>query len=72
MDKREAYQIVLNDLLDCAMFRGHYDTKHGSQQFMFGVSTVVEFVAYGCGKFEEVSDAFVQNMITSEKAVGKR
>ena len=72
MDKREAYQIVLNDLLDCAMFRGHYDAEHGSQQFMFGVATVVESIAFGCGKYEEVTDAFIQNMIRSEKAVGKR
>ena len=72
MDKREAYQIVLNDLLDCALFRGHYDAKHGSQQFMFGVSAVIDSIAFGCGKYEEVSDAFIQNMIKSEKAVNKR
>lgn len=72
MDKREAYQIVLNDLLDCAMFRGHYDAKNGSPQFMYGIATVIESIAFGCGKYEEVCDAFIQNMIMSEKAVGKR
>ena len=72
MDKKEAYQIVLNDLLECGMFRGRYDATHGSQQFMLGIATVVEFVAFGCDKLEEVSDTFIQNMIRSEKAVGKK
>ena len=48
MTVQEAYSIVLNDMLnsECGMFVGNYDAKNGSDEFMYGISTVMEYIAY--------------------------
>lgn len=72
---REAYRIVLNDILNngCGMFVGEYDAKNGSSQFMYGVGTVMEHIAYKvCDEQgDDFSSLFTQNLIKSEyKAKG--
>lgn len=70
MDKSKAYAIVLNDILEkgCGLMVGKYDVTNGDKHFMYGVSTVMEYIAYsvneeiGC-EFEEL---FLENMIKSE------
>ena len=56
------------------MFIGRYDAKHGSEKFMYGVSTVMEYLAYRV--FDEYGDAFsdefVSNMVESEKKVEEK
>ena len=72
MDRvREAYRIVLNDILnnDCGMFIGEYDAKNGSAEFMNGIGTVMEYLAYLVSdeygaKFEDI---FLKNLIKSEE-----
>ena len=41
MEKAEIYKTVLKDLAECPMFLGIYDAKNGSEQFMYGISTVM-------------------------------
>lgn len=72
---REAYRIVLNDILnnDCRMFVGEYDAKNGSAEFMRGILTVMEYLAYNiCDKEGDLfSDMFIKNMVESkQKAQG--
>lgn len=72
---REAYRIVLNDILnnDCEMFVGNYDAKNSSAEFMYGISTVMEYIAYSiCDEQgDDFSNMFKKNMIASElKAQG--
>lgn len=47
MTKRDAYRIVYNDILnrDAKMFLGSFDAVNGTDDFMFGVATVMEFIA---------------------------
>lgn len=47
MTKRDAYRIVYNDILnrDVRMFLGTFDAVNGTHDFMFGVATVMEFIA---------------------------
>ena len=68
---KEAYRVVLNDILnnDCKMFVGEYDAKNGSVEFMHGVSTVMEYLAYRICDEEgdSFSDMFMKNMVASQQ-----
>ncbi len=72
LNKTEAYKIVYNDLVskdNTSLFRGNYDAVNGSAEFMHGISTVIENIAFHAGedtqyKFDEM---FTHNMILSEK-----
>lgn len=48
MDKRDAYRIVYNDILNLGvgLFVGKFDAKHGSENFMHGIATVMDHIAY--------------------------
>lgn len=72
---KEAYKLVFEDLRKCDMFIGKYDARNGNPNFMYGICTVMENIAYTIS--EEVgkkySDLFSENMQTSkEAAYGKR
>ena len=70
---REAYRIVLNDILNngCEMFIGKYDAKNGSDKFMYGILAVMEYIAYSiCDEQgDDFSNFFTKNMVDSEKKV---
>ena len=70
MEKAEIYKTVLKDLIECPMFLGVYDAKNGSEQFMYGISTVMEFIAYNCGEeiYYEFEKIFLENL---QKSVDK-
>lgn len=69
MSKKEAYLIVLKDLVDCPMFTGIYDAKNGNKDFMWGVSTVMENIAINVSEdiYEKFSDLFCDNIIKSQE-----
>ena len=48
MTKQEAYKIVYNDILNrgIGLFLGTFDAKNGKPEFMYGISTLMEFIAY--------------------------
>ena len=68
---KEAYRIVLNDILNngCEMFAGIYDAKYGSTEYMYGISAVMECIAYSiCDEQgDDFSNLFIKNMIASEQ-----
>ena len=70
---REAYRIVLNDILynRCGMFVGNYDAKNGSAEFMHGIETVMEYIAYSISdeQGDNFSNLFIKNMIASEQKI---
>lgn len=57
----DAYKIVLEDLKEVPMFMGKYDAKNGNIHFMYGISTVLEYIADKAGD-EEYRDIFVDNL----------
>ena len=66
-----AYHLVYNDMISegLKLFKGCYDTKHGNNSFMYGICTVMEFIA---GKvspevYDKFSTDFVANMNKSEE-----
>lgn len=74
MIKKLAYRIVMKDLMKCPMFRGNYDAKNGNDHFMYGISTIVEFVAYGCGEkfYDKFEEMFFANLRKSQIKAKKR
>lgn len=76
MNKKEAYEIVFDDLMNCGcnLFRGIYDAKHGDEKFMHGIATVMEFIAntVDFDTASEFEDLFLENMIKSQIKAGIR
>lgn len=72
MAKEEIRQLVLK-MMECPMFRGEYDAKHGSESFMDGIATVMESLARLVDDtfYQEVSDVFTHNMVKSQEKVQK-
>ena len=48
MTKQDAYRIVNNDILnrDIGLFLGKFDAKNGKPEYMYGISTLMDFIAY--------------------------
>lgn len=72
MTKEDIRQLVL-EMMECPMFRGEYDAKHGNESFMYGISTVMEYLASRVGDafYQGVSDVFTHNMVKSQEKVHK-
>lgn len=74
-DLQKAYRLVLNDMVNsgCGLVVGKYDAEHGSEKYMYGVNTVMEWIAYRVS--DEVGDAFsdmfTKNMLESEEKCGR-
>ena len=67
----KAYEMVFNDIVNsgCGLMIGKFDAKNGEEHFMYGISTVMEWIAYKVSDEvgDEFSDLFIKNMIESEK-----
>lgn len=66
---RDAYRIVYNDILnkDIGLFLGRFDAEHGNFHFMFGVETVMEFIATNVSEKngEDFITMFIDNLRAS-------
>lgn len=71
MDKktREAYRIVFANMTKIDLFKGIYDGKNGNEHYMFGISAVMEHIAYNIDEEtgDNFSETFIDNMIKSEE-----
>ena len=72
MNKEEIRQLVLK-MMECPMFRGEYDARHGNESFMDGIATVMESLASLVDDTfcQEISDVFIHNMVKSQEKVQK-
>lgn len=70
-EKKAAYKIVFDDLCNIGLFTGKYDGANGNEHFMYGVSTVMEFIAMGISEdcYNKFDDSFIKNMLESERKV---
>lgn len=70
MNRKEAYQFVLNDLRQVGMFRGIYDARtERAQHHVQGIGTVMEYISHYADEENYMSE-FYKNMIESEKRAG--
>lgn len=72
MELKDAYKEVLIDIISNGpeMFVGKYDAKNGKPEFMYGISTLMEWIAYRTADDDAirfVDEEFIKNMIKSQK-----
>lgn len=71
MTVKEAYRIILNDMLNknSGMLVGNYDANDVSDDFMNGVGAVMAYIAYHVSNEEgdNFSHLFIKNMVASEQ-----
>lgn len=70
MKLEQAYHMVYDDMINsgCGLWVGKYDAKHGRKDFMFGIGTVMEYIAYQVSEKEgrRFLVKFANNMVESE------
>lgn len=68
-EEKKVVEKVVDGMTECGLFYGRYDAKNGSAEFMHGIATVMEYLAYLVSDDygAEFEDAFLKNMIKSEK-----
>ncbi len=66
---RQAYRTVFDDLSKCPLFMGYYDAKNCKEDLMYGISTVMEFIAGGVSEecLDNFNKTFSENMRVSEE-----
>ena len=72
MNKEEIRKLV-SKMMECPMFRGEYDAKHGNESFMNGIATVMESLASLVDDTfcQEISGVFTHNMVKSQEKIHK-
>lgn len=70
-DFKAACKIVVDELFKedgCGLFQGKYDATNGDAHFMYGISTLLEHLAYSVSEEygDAISDMFTKNMVESE------
>ena len=73
MSKQEAFCIVFDELVKISTFRGIYDAENGSKEFMHGVASVMECIAYNINAdmASAFSASFLNNMYDCIEEVEK-
>lgn len=68
-EEKQILKKVIDDMKNCGLFYGNYDARHGDPHFMYGINTVMEYLAYQVSEEygEEFCEMFLENMIKSEK-----
>ena len=70
-EEKKVIEKVVDGMTECGLFCGRYDAKNGSAEFMHGISTVMDYLAYLVSEnyVAEFEEKFLKNMIESEKKV---
>lgn len=71
MTREEAFEIVFDELTRINLFIGKYDAKYGDENVMYGISTVMEYIAKQIDEkvHQNFENEFIKNMIKSENKV---
>jgi hypothetical protein len=64
-ETNKAYQLVLTRLMQCNLFNGKYDALNGSEDFMDGIRTVMEVIAFNAGEYDKFDKEFSKNLLDS-------
>lgn len=72
MDKQQAFEIVYEELSKHPMYTGKYDTRHAKPNFMYGIASVMEHIAFKAGKLEEYTELYFKNYEKSLEKWGRK
>lgn len=73
-NEKQTMQKVIETIIQSdGLFAGNYDAENGNSDFMYGISSLLEYLAYAVDADlgNEVEDIFVENMLKSEKSLDK-
>lgn len=72
-EEKQTIQKVVEHMSERGLFRGCYDAKNGDKKFMYGISTIMGYLAYLVSEEygEQFDTEFVKNMTESEKALDR-
>lgn len=70
-NEKEMLKGIIEEIREISIFNGIYDAKNGKEDFMYGIATVMECLAYMVSDEygDSFSDTFVKNLIASEQKV---
>ena len=73
MNKKEAYKIVYDDLIQNELLIGKYDAENGSEDFMDGIWVMMEIIASNISDetLYEFDEIFLNNLKQSEDKIKK-
>lgn len=72
-EKQTMRKVIETIMQNDGLFAGNYDAVNGNPEFMYGISSLLEYLAYSVDENlgNEVEDIFVKNMIKSKKSLDK-
>ena len=72
-EKQTMRKIIRAIMQNGGLFAGNYDAVNGNPEFIYGISSLLEYLAYSVDENlgNEVEELFVKNMIKSEKTLDK-
>ena len=66
---QDAYKIVYDDIVNSGvgLFTGNFDSKNGNKIFMYGICTVMEFIAYNASEqdYNDFGGIWLENFMKS-------
>ena len=67
--EKETLKNIFEELKKCGLFVGKYDAKNGDENFMYGICSVMESLAYMIDEKygNDFCHDFCENMLTSEE-----
>lgn len=68
-EKQTMRKVIETIIQRDGLFAGNYDAENGNSDFMYGISSLLEYLAYSVDTDfgNEVEDIFAENMLKSEK-----
>lgn len=70
-NEKETLKDIVEEIREISMFNGQYNAKNGKKDFMYGILSVMECLAYMVSDEygDSFSDTFLQNLIDSEQEI---
>lgn len=67
----EMIKDLVEEMSKCDLFVGKYDAEHGDKRYMYGVYTVMEYLAYKVSEEygDNFSNMFLKNLVDSENKI---
>lgn len=69
-NEREALKKIVENMRECGLFVGKFDAKNGNINFMYGIETVMEYLANLISEeyHDEFEKEFITNLVKSLRA----
>lgn len=68
-EKQTIRKVIETIMQNEGLFAGNYDAINGNPEFMYGISSLLEYLAYSVDENfgNEIEDTFIKNMLKSEE-----